>query len=150
MKKNEARMGTPLLPQPPPRPWEAKHSAPSIQKLLLGPCAYNDDVEIDTADTLEDTDSIKPRDALVETIDQFHRPKKKKQVCSFLGLTGLEFVEIARDLIGSRNSRDSCPTSQDFARCLKVGASVERCCYVEPVNCLYVVEFLIFGRLWYV
>ena len=28
MKKNEARMGTRLLPRPPPRPWEAKHSAP--------------------------------------------------------------------------------------------------------------------------
>ena len=37
LKENEARMGTRLLPQPPPRPWEAKHSAPSIQKLLRGP-----------------------------------------------------------------------------------------------------------------
>ena len=37
LKKNEARMGTQLLPQPPP-PWEAKHSAPSFQKLLRGPC----------------------------------------------------------------------------------------------------------------
>ena len=37
MKKNEARMGTRLLPQPPPLHWEAKHSAPSIQKLLRGP-----------------------------------------------------------------------------------------------------------------
>ena len=33
-------MGTRLLPQPPPRPWEAKHSAPSIQKLLRGPWYY--------------------------------------------------------------------------------------------------------------
>ena len=37
LKKNEAGMGTRLLPLPPPRPWEAKHSAPSIQKLLHGP-----------------------------------------------------------------------------------------------------------------
>ena len=42
LKKNEARMGTQLLPQPPTpnpnRPWEAKHSAPTIQKLLRSPC----------------------------------------------------------------------------------------------------------------
>ena len=37
MKKNEARMGAQF---PPFRPWEAKHSAPSIQKLLRGPCTY--------------------------------------------------------------------------------------------------------------
>ena len=37
LKKNEERMGPRLLPQPPPRPWEANHSAPSIQKLLRGP-----------------------------------------------------------------------------------------------------------------
>ena len=55
LKKNEAKMGTRLLTQPPTRHWEAKHSATSIQKLLHGPCAYNDDVEIDTADTLENT-----------------------------------------------------------------------------------------------
>ena len=40
LKKSEARMGTRLLPQPPPRPWEAKHSAPSIQKLLRGSCIF--------------------------------------------------------------------------------------------------------------
>ena len=38
LKRNEAKMGTRLLPQFPPRPWEAKHSAPTIQKLLRGPC----------------------------------------------------------------------------------------------------------------
>ena len=38
LKKNETRIVARLLPQPPPLPWEAKHSAPSIQKLLRGPC----------------------------------------------------------------------------------------------------------------
>ena len=38
-KRNEARMVARLLPQPPPLPWEAKHSAPSIQKLPRGPCS---------------------------------------------------------------------------------------------------------------
>ena len=33
-------------------------------------------------------DTIKPRDALVRTIDEFPRPETKKQVRSFLGLTG--------------------------------------------------------------
>ena len=32
--------------------------------------------------------TIKPRDVLVETIETFPKPETKKQVCSFLGLTG--------------------------------------------------------------
>ena len=33
-------------------------------------------------------DTIKPRDALIETIEKFPKPETKKQVRSFLGLTG--------------------------------------------------------------
>ena len=37
VEKERSKNGHSIVAQPPPRPWEAKHSALSIQKLLRGP-----------------------------------------------------------------------------------------------------------------
>ena len=37
VEKERSKNGDLIVAPAPPRPWEAKHSAPSIQKLLRGP-----------------------------------------------------------------------------------------------------------------